>query len=1228
MDKELVEITTKQDIKIVDSEVAETEIIVEESEQDVAAEVVTEAIEVELAEEIVIDVEDAVGWTGGDIQSHYSLTGRSDADQHPIAAITGLRAELDKIEKLKTVYADKIGMANFYKWNDGAYDEFGYFVSLVPYTSTITICDGEDIFGVTVDGTMVGGFVGGQNNEIPRDNTYAIVTTSGLVDVRCESDVEAGSYVVSNAYGVATKTNSGCGYKVIAVEEKNGVTYAVIVLGVQACMTNSMGQKIQYLSERMDDAETNIVSAINVANQAYDKVSEVILFNQQTSDKVDDALVVVDKVTSDMENLEYQVSNSVLILEQTRAVAETAATSAESMRNEAVEKANEALAETSILRDEFNDTVEKMNMDLDNTVLDIEALKEDLQPLVVWPEDSGIENTTGIAGFVARANEDSATLASIVTWRGDAGESLAGFVQEATDNHATVSAITSYQRKGVDGNIIEPSGAAGLIAQVETNKSAIELLSKLEDDNSESLAGLIAETEANSATVKILAERVDGNDEAIADIHIKTNENSSSIDNLTSWQSDTNISMTRIEQKTDANGAYIDSTVSNMDKYSVGPSSQSNGFTLEQAKNVLTNDMIYVPTETHTETSPISRAFTKQYYYMWDGEKWVTSDSVAVAFFDSYVVGNTNSLYWYIPGDSDVINENVTYNSHTLYKWESYVDENSTTQYHWVAVATLEGNAFNRAVSQIRQDANSVIAEVTNARGSAATLSVKLSETDATVNTVASWKTNVENDVSKISTIEQKANDNQASIGLVVKDGEVNGSVVVDAINGTTGVTIEADHINLDGYVTMTNLSTNGETVINGGNIQTGILNANNYTYTSGMFADSGMGIDLDNGVLRSVNFTIDNDGNAWLNGDFSAFGATIGGWNISTDRIWHYDKNNSIGAILYSPNIGTTDNVLAIGTFADSGENWDNAEFRVTGDGCLHATGANITGTINATKGYVGGEDGWIITEEYLASTARSVYLFGGEDGTARESSPIATNYGSKITNLVFRVGQNTTAPFGIGADGKLYASDAYISGTINATSGSFTGSIGTGGKIILDQWDSSGNGRIRCQTQTGGVYNSFITLGDTGNLIIKGNYLQLESSVQDGHLIGTWIGSVGSATSSDVNLKNSIEVLPSEYENIIDYLRPVRYKYNDGTSNRYHTGFIAQEVSEALNASNVASKDFAGLVISNQGGTDEMWALRYEEFIALNTAAIQKLKTRITELENVVIKLQEKEE
>lgn len=109
-----------------------------------------------------------------------------------------------------------------------------------------------------------------------------------------------------------------------------------------------------------------------------------------------------------------------------------------------------------------------------------------------------------------------------------------------------------------------------------------------------------------------------------------------------------------------------------------------------------------------------------------------------------------------------------------------------------------------------------------------------------------------------------------------------------------------------------------------------------------------------------------------------------------------------------------------------------------------------------------------------------------------------------------------------------------------------------------------------------------------------------------------------------SDRNEKNSIENLPDIYSRFFDKLQPVIYKYNSNHSDRYHTGFIAQDVKMALEKTGLSSTDFAAYCEWLKKDDTTGCGLRYEEFIALNTNEIQRLKKRITELEN---KLKEKE-
>ena len=145
--------------------------------------------------------------------------------------------------------------------------------------------------------------------------------------------------------------------------------------------------------------------------------------------------------------------------------------------------------------------------------------------------------------------------------------------------------------------------------------------------------------------------------------------------------------------------------------------------------------------------------------------------------------------------------------------------------------------------------------------------------------------------------------------------------------------------------------------------------------------------------------------------------------------------------------------------------------------------------------------------------------------------------------------------------------------------------------------------------------------------DLIINGSK-KLWCKSTGGVLNGTWTTGSSITVTSDINAKNTINPLSDIYSVLFDNLRPVTYKYNDGTSNRLHTGFIAQEVYKALQIAGINSQDFAGLVIPNENTDDEFWTLRYEEFIALNTWQIQKLKTRVTELENEIKEIKQRYE
>lgn len=142
-----------------------------------------------------------------------------------------------------------------------------------------------------------------------------------------------------------------------------------------------------------------------------------------------------------------------------------------------------------------------------------------------------------------------------------------------------------------------------------------------------------------------------------------------------------------------------------------------------------------------------------------------------------------------------------------------------------------------------------------------------------------------------------------------------------------------------------------------------------------------------------------------------------------------------------------------------------------------------------------------------------------------------------------------------------------------------------------------------------------------------IRGNTVRLYA-----HTKGVYLGSSGStAVTSDENLKNIYEV-DNKYIDFFNKLKPINYIYKQN-GHRKHFGFGARQVEQALLDSGLTTEEFAGVLIDkdvtisadeNQTGKDihydELYSLRYEEFVSLNTLMIQKALKEIQEIKNKI--------
>ena len=636
-------------------------------------------IEVDEIEVVDVEIDSAFPALGmpNEQLNHALLNNKDIPDQHPITAIRGLRHELDDIKSLQVVYSDKKQQADYYLWHDEnpvGENRQGLFVSmhqkaehdmLHSAVCCVEVCDGtHDVFGVTV---AEAGFIGGNTyievekqyendtifthkERLDNNHKHALVVNSGLVGVRCDIDVAVGDYVVPNIRGEAQKSKGNYGYLVTSLSEINGVQHAIISLSASSTLAKATADSVEDLSERMYATETRVTSVANVANSAYtlalDAKENAEVSSEYIEEKVAEVLGKMDEVDGIIGNLGNAVNNAVLNAAEAQAIAQGAVSSANAMKDEAVTKANEATA-------------------------NIKDLIEDLKPITEWSDPNNPENTGA-------------------------------------------QYLTEYMVDGLNTKV-----------DVETFDSKTE--------------------EAFSA----------------------------------------------IERSAKS----ITSLMATIDKYCVGEYSQAYNLTLEQAISTLSKGMVYIPTVIHTESyGDYIQEFRLGYYYTWSGEYWIPSLSSAVTSLNSYPGSGSESVPYWVVTLADVVNDDITYDLGGLYKWE---DNN------WVKVASVADNTVSRAVSAIKQTADSIAFEVTNPKGSFAGLSARLTNTESDVQSLASWKTDPDGNEYNLATIKQTANDAGASIAQVIesvgKNGEVTAASIVTAINdGESSITLDADHINFE----------------------------------------------------------------------------------------------------------------------------------------------------------------------------------------------------------------------------------------------------------------------------------------------------------------------------------------------------------------------------------------------------------------------------------------------
>ena len=105
---------------------------------------------------------------------------------------------------------------------------------------------------------------------------------------------------------------------------------------------------------------------------------------------------------------------------------------------------------------------------------------------------------------------------------------------------------------------------------------------------------------------------------------------------------------------------------------------------------------------------------------------------------------------------------------------------------------------------------------------------------------------------------------------------------------------------------------------------------------------------------------------------------------------------------------------------------------------------------------------------------------------------------------------------------------------------------------------------------------------------------------------------------------VKQSIQPLTTAHSLLFDNLQPRIFQYKNGSSGRYHYGYIVDELRSAIDAAGFSTTECAAYCLDNPNDPDGTGGIRYSELSVLTTAEVQKLKPRVSDLEQRCIILE----
>lgn len=642
---------------------------------------------------------------------------------------------------------------------------------------------------------------------------------------------------------------------------------------------------------------------------------------------------------------------------------------------------------------------------------------------------------------------------------------------------------------------------------------------------------------------------------------------------------------------------------------------------------------------------------------------------------------NYPAIDWFIPiypSDDLFPSDNLTwtYSNDEYAKYHGAIAYNETAQKTWRWAKDGKGNWGWKEVS------NTQLAYMLNQNAS---LKINLNSISTELTqTKKNLTDNYSTTTTMINKITQEINDNGSSISLALsgtyakssdlesyatktsldlyikkdpKTGELKSAIeaIADTINITArgGLNLSGNRFTLnstntsitaDGTITCSNLIANGGNVggwkMSKDSIST-IFKQNNDLFRIALqipgditpYVFSVFHGTEDEGYSKSPNFYISQTGklyatNAQITGSGYFSSGTIGGWDISKSSI--YKDYGKYRTYIQAP----ADSEAWAFSCQEERDGAYYGNWYVRADGYMYASKGQIgnfsidngilsTYQNNGIKGMSIDQNyikfySWVDDyENYVGSITTTRYYTSNNE--VRRALVLNADYGDVVgINCTKNKTENTEYEFVIRINDDLNKSLEFFSPNISMNGG------------YQDNIKKPTTLTVYCYNPNSGKDTQNVRITNTEDR----HYENCELSVYGSTYIGYDLRCFGSiygtiASDSDENVKKDVHLLNSEDSSEFIYnLKPCEFKMINGTSNRYHHGFIAQQVKETM-------KDDWGLFIdkkinndnyetqvSDENGniTKELtarYALRYDELIADLVATVQSQNMRIKKLE-----------